>query len=621
MNDKSGIVKISNIKKAAKLLRMNYLNETGRVKHSIFSKEARKVKLLLEANLFSSDDVESLFNEISYGKTNNQFPSDYTKQKNITFENREYSIIDYRESILILGIILESMDYKSEIEIIDENINFAYAFNSSYAIKENDDKDIEILESFNDGWCSFNEKNTWLKNSGKYSKVIKLDIKNAFRSININFLYEQLENNQVSNEQIKILKIFLNRIEPKGGIPLFFGQMLISRIIWTYLFEKIILDFIEKNKRLNIYLNLYVDDIYIFINEESEKEIISSFSKHINKYGLHLNDQKTSVFSIDELPNKELSRYKDDFEMDAWEIKENKIEILNRIIDIETSYIEERINAPWINLSIQKEEKYKSLALELNKQFYPNQTPFIFNKNIKIIYENFDLNKKFLELVQKYTSLFKEEATFINESDLYFYLCLIDVKNYIKNSNNIVDYKSLLISPLKENIRSSFQFIYSGDENLKWLYTQLRETKTPVYDGSVEEIGNNLINNSIFNFEEEWDKSLSGFFATQTHYYASDKATLLTSNRSALSWVYSAYINDSEPNDKDKEFDSFLKNNGNELSNLMKYRNNSPISHAPRKKSLNIIREIYFGEPYNINDAWNLLENKLKDKKEFLNEK
>lgn len=122
-------------------------------------------------------------------------------------------------------------------------------------------------------------------------KVIKMDIKNFFPSINKHILYKKIVKSSILNDSsIETIKSFIFSSEYKG-IPL--GLSFSNSLSELYLedFDSIVQ--LQWNPLLYV---RYVDDILIIVNDAVDEDEVKNFIKvQLKEYHLEVNNEKTIV--------------------------------------------------------------------------------------------------------------------------------------------------------------------------------------------------------------------------------------------------------------------------------------------------------------------------------------
>ena len=120
-------------------------------------------------------------------------------------------------------------------------------------------------------------------------KVIKIDIKNFFLSINKHILYSKIVSSSILNDSsIETIKSFIFS-NAYMGIPL--GLAFSNSLSELYLEE--FDSAIQLNWKPLLYVR-YVDDILLIVNERiNENDVVKFVKKELKKYHLEVNDAKT----------------------------------------------------------------------------------------------------------------------------------------------------------------------------------------------------------------------------------------------------------------------------------------------------------------------------------------
>ncbi len=188
--------------------------------------------------------------------------------------------------------------------------------NSLKAKEQEDIADIQyVYNSYNPAlwskeWKEFVNISRAFVNSGEFKYVIKLDISNFYDSINLNILFNKL-NQKVSKEKfwcIQYLMYFLkywnkkiDDYQPRStGLPQTeFGDQ--SRLLANFYLQDY--DLAVKNicEKMNAEYVRYADDQLIFLRDDNSQEIILTVNRELNRLGLNLNAAKCKMLTIEEL--------------------------------------------------------------------------------------------------------------------------------------------------------------------------------------------------------------------------------------------------------------------------------------------------------------------------------
>lgn len=263
--------------------------------------------------------------------------------------------------------------------------------------------------------------------SESYQYFIKTDIKDFFSNINVNKLFEMIENRLVETDKFLSLKDLLIYRE----LLLFMGQgefpLIENNVTSSYMSTIIYLEDVDTNLNKYIMENesdivdfqmvRYVDDLYILFNLNNGtnktinalvNRILNSYSSELKKINLSLNRNKTSWMPISEL-NKELKKslYSEAVDGEDFNISDLvDVERLFRfIIDLKEKHINCELDISMYNNLINKhfiisdveytpQEVFNSLVYEKHNKFN--------NKEIKdILIELLLLDYNFLKLDSK----------------------------------------------------------------------------------------------------------------------------------------------------------------------------------------------------------------------------
>jgi hypothetical protein len=188
--------------------------------------------------------------------------------------------------------------------------------NSLKAKEQEDIADIQyVYNSYNPAlwskeWKEFVNISRAFVNSGEFKYVIKLDISNFYDSINLNILFNKL-NQKVSKEKfwcIQYLMYFLkywnkkiDDYQPRStGLPQTeFGDQ--SRLLANFYLQDY--DLAVKNicEKMNAEYVRYADDQLIFLRDDNSQGIILTVNRELNRLGLNLNAAKCKMLTIEEL--------------------------------------------------------------------------------------------------------------------------------------------------------------------------------------------------------------------------------------------------------------------------------------------------------------------------------
>lgn len=599
------------ISKSIKILVKNFEIAPNKIKNSVFSREILKIKMIYDDNqLYKFDNI---IESLEYGKTNNII--DYKKEEEIIFENRRYSVIDYRESILILSLLMDLIPNNelSFVKIFETEDNKAISTNSPLYIEFDDDI------KFHTALESFNEKLNWLKASGTNENYVSFDIKNAFPSASIKMFLDKLELNQGSSKKLTILKTILERISKSGGIPLFFASEVISRIIWEYVFVDLI-----KALHSSVYPNsnivTYVDEVWVVsdtIKDVSDE--ITKISSFLINYGLEVNNSKIKHGPVSEISKKHLG-YFDEFQVYYHTIDElienfdfGLLTVLClRVLAIESEYLRSVIAMPWNKKTarLKRESEYEKILDEYEIYLSPENSHLLIRGFV--VESNTTALENFKEYLDNYIFFISKYTDFVEEDDFLFYLFLIDLKNLNPND------KSWVINIIKKadsKITSSFAFMHNANKmtfKLRWIYNLNRDYRGSIGSEIMGELTKTIHYNNFFSYADFWTEGSLWMLINQNHFYSNDIFVSAISTYSAASWFYNAYINDepvSEHIAAEKNIANFI--NEKRLVNLTKFRHNSPITHTPTKRSANLISELA-DNVYDLQEVFKALEKEFK---------
>lgn len=267
--------------------------------------------------------------------------------------------------------------------------------------------------------------------SKSYQYFIKTDVKDFFSNINVNKLFEMIENRLLETDNFISLKDLLIYRE----LLLFMGQgefpLIENNTTSSYLATIIYLEELDNN--LNKYITehesgildfqmvRYVDDLYIVFNLNDfdialnplVNRILGYYSSELKKINLSLNREKTSWRPISEL-NEVLkqSLYNDELDEDDSDISnlindENVLKFImdlkdkhsNFELDIKTYYDLINDNFTIAETEYMPQEVFNSLVYEEHNKFSDNKIKDIFFDLISLDYSFVKLDPKRLIVI------------------------------------------------------------------------------------------------------------------------------------------------------------------------------------------------------------------------------
>ena len=189
------------------------------------------------------------------------------------------------------------------------------AYDHEHKIVEEFDKEYENLKTFFaykdfSNVYKFYESYRYHRCEKKYNKMIKFDISRCFDSIYSHSITWALMNKEIVKDKISLSKKTfggqfdslmqnLNYAETNGIIigPEF------SRIFAELIMQKIDLNVFHKLKKKDLFFKKdyeifrYIDDFFVFYNEDNHKDkILNEYRHQLKEYKLFLNDSKTKTF-------------------------------------------------------------------------------------------------------------------------------------------------------------------------------------------------------------------------------------------------------------------------------------------------------------------------------------
>ena len=244
------------------------------------------------------------------------------------------------------------------------------------------------------------EKN--LFQNDKYSFFIKFDIENFFGSIYTHTYNWLVTNNPLDAIKLKNMKSiyttidgFLQNINGAKTNGIVVGPEL-SRLLAEFLLvnieQKIDVEIISKGFtwHKDYEISRFVDDYYLYTNDESVAEIILSiFKANFNEYNLKINDSKTKRLKTSDFTNKvinECSIITNDYIIPIFEVDSpsrhfyssvrNKVQILiNEIGE------KERVSSYMLSTIVRKIENVKDMAEKINKKELTNLCFYLVSLN------------------------------------------------------------------------------------------------------------------------------------------------------------------------------------------------------------------------------------------------
>ncbi|MCI8273158.1 MAG: RNA-directed DNA polymerase [Clostridia bacterium] len=236
----------------------------------------------------------------------------------LCFTMSRFNVNESRRNIFIpeFGSYSVLSNYIKKENIIQELVEFCESENSSFSpILSTDDKIVRHEQAYDKSFNS--NSSTYIDNiiekiirSTGAKKILKLDISNCFSSFYIHMIpsillgYEKAEDEykkqcrkdpDIDPVYLKYKKLdeLIRQQNLNQTNGLLVGTQY-SKIISEGILTRIDIEL----KMKNIKFSRYVDDYEVYLYEDNEKQVISSFEKVLKKYGFSLNHEKTEIIDF-----------------------------------------------------------------------------------------------------------------------------------------------------------------------------------------------------------------------------------------------------------------------------------------------------------------------------------
>jgi AbiA family abortive infection protein len=305
--------------------------------------------------------------------------------------------------------------------------------------------------------------------SESYEYFIKIDIKDFFCNIDINILFQMLDNrltwegNPLSQRDILLYKELL-QFWGKGEFPLVENSTTSSFLSTVIYLEDVDINLYKyiKDKETKISdfsMVRYVDDLYILFNSPiNEKKltpvvnrVINQLSSELKKINLSINMTKTKWKRVSELNEELKSSLYDEI------VNGKEFSICDLVNDEKVYAFLERIEVELINSSLDN-IKYKQIILESfsidDVEYTPEE---VFNN---LAYEKNDIFKE-KKIVKKLYKLLKIDYNFLKLDTKRLIAILLKTK-----SNKLI---KLLLSKLFDANRKGIWNIYDTSLSVNYL--------------------------------------------------------------------------------------------------------------------------------------------------------
>lgn len=254
------------------------------------------------------------------------------------FTMSRYNENDARRSIFIpeIGAYLVTRNYIKQEKILQELIEFSESVDMSFSPILNGDDEIVRHEQSYDTVSTETEEipSNYIDNiiekiirSSGAKKILKLDISNCFSSFymhmmpaillgvddtQVNFKKFESNPNDVSIDNKYCTYRKLDEVVRRQNLNRTNG--LLTGPLYSKIISEAFLTRIDKELTTSrLKFSRYVDDYEVYLFEDNEKAVISTFTNILKRYGLSLNYEKTEVIDFPYYVTKNLAKIFDSY--------------------------------------------------------------------------------------------------------------------------------------------------------------------------------------------------------------------------------------------------------------------------------------------------------------------
>jgi len=326
-------------------------------------------------------------NELKIDKTyNTKIPGNASDLATISLPKSElatrtYAVIHPRKYEYLVFLICRNWEVIREILFHEDNSIYSYSFPIPITSGNSPSSDSHDKrpDHFIYDWTKMAEEDLVIE-AQKYAYVAKTDISNFYPSIythSIQWAFKDAANQEdiggLIDEAVRLGQTKRSNSLPIGPST----SDIIAEIILSSIDIQSSKDI--KSRALDVIITRFKDDYRILANDiDTAKECLSIISINLNKYHLHLNENKTEITNTPSgLFREHISEYK---KTTRGIFKKNKIKhrdffhILNDVFEIQKKFPAQSILNKFLNSIFTKKEKTLKIRLPKNEE---KRTKFI----------------------------------------------------------------------------------------------------------------------------------------------------------------------------------------------------------------------------------------------------